>query len=67
MKTSPKVLMVSLGDTITMTRDESGGIVPTLDAEDLVRSVPGIETVARIETYSPFRKPGARVNLSCHP
>jgi L-asparaginase len=59
----PTVLMVSLGGTITMTRDASGGIVPTLDADDLVRSVAGLKTVARIETFSPFRKPGASLTI----
>ena len=63
MRALPTVLMVSLGGTITMTRDKSGGIVPTLDADDLARSVPGLETVARIETFSPFRKPGASLTI----
>lgn len=59
----PTVLMISLGGTITMTRDKSGGIVPTLDANDLVRAVPGLDSVARIETLSPFRKPGASLTI----
>jgi len=63
MQALPTVLMISLGGTITMTRDQSGGIVPTLDADDLARSVPGLETVARIETLSPFRKPGASLTI----
>jgi L-asparaginase len=54
----PKVLLVSLGGTITMTKSAAGGIVPTLTAADLVQAVPGIEAVAAIETLSPLRKPG---------
>ncbi|KMO19329.1 asparaginase [Methylobacterium indicum] len=59
----PKVLLVSLGGTITMTRSESGGIVPTLSAADLVAAVPGIEAVAAIEALSPLRKPGPSLVL----
>jgi len=51
----PKVLMVSLGGTITMTPGGPGGIVPTLTATDLIRSVPGIEAVAELEAASPMR------------
>lgn len=59
----PKILMVSLGGTITMTRDAGGGIVPTLTAADLIQSVPGIERIAEIETQSPLRKPGASLTM----
>jgi L-asparaginase len=58
-----RILMVSLGGTITMTRDASGGIVPTLTAADLIASVLGIERVAAIETHSPLRKPGASLTM----
>ena len=51
----PKVLAVSLGGTITMTQGGSAGIVPTLTAADLIRSVPGIEQVAELEAISPMR------------
>lgn len=64
MTLRPTVLMVSLGGTITMTRDASGGIVPTLDADDLVRVVPELDAVALIETVSPFRKPGASLTVN---
>jgi L-asparaginase len=50
-----KVLMVSLGGTITMTQGGAAGIVPTLTAADLIRSVPGIEKVAEFEAISPMR------------
>lgn len=51
----PRILMVSLGGTITMTQGGSAGIVPTLTAADLIRSVPGIEQVAELEAISPMR------------
>ena len=59
----PKVLLVSLGGTITMTRDATGAISPTLSANDLARSVPGLEAIAEIETVSPFRLPGASLSI----
>jgi L-asparaginase len=49
-----RVLMVSLGGTITMTPGTAAGLVSTLNAADLVRSVPGIERVAELETLSPM-------------
>ncbi len=57
------ILLVSLGGTITMTRQAEGGIVPTLTAAELVQSVPGIDKIARIETVSPLCKPGAALTL----
>jgi cyanate permease len=60
----PKILVVSLGGTITMTRDAAGGITPTLSAADLVRAVPGIESVAEIEAVSLTRIPGASLSLN---
>jgi len=59
----PKVLLVSLGGTITMTAGESGGIVPTLTAADLIAGVPGIARVAELETASPLRLPSASLGL----
>ena len=42
----PKVLLVSLGGTITMTREAIGaGIAPTLGASDLVAAVASIDPV----------------------
>jgi len=49
-----RVLMVSLGGTITMTPGAGAGLVSTLNAADLVRSAPGIERVAELETLSPM-------------
>jgi len=59
----PKILVVSLGGTITMTRDSTGAITPTLSAADLVHAVPGIESVADIEAVSLMRIPGASLSL----
>ncbi|MEO7009796.1 MAG: asparaginase [Caldimonas sp.] len=59
----PKILLVSLGGTITMTRSAAGGIAPSLSAADLLRAVPGIEAVAEIETASPLSMPGASLSI----
>jgi L-asparaginase len=59
----PRVLLVSLGGTITMTRGDAGGITPSLGADDLVQAVPGIASVARIDTASPMKMPGASLSI----
>jgi L-asparaginase len=59
----PKILLISLGGTITMTRDAEGGIVPTLSAADIVRAIPGINAIADIETLSPMTVPGASLSI----
>lgn len=60
----PKVLLVSLGGTITMTREAAGaGIAPTLGAADLVAAVPGLADVAEIATHSALRIPGASLTF----
>ncbi|KQQ14691.1 L-asparaginase [Methylobacterium sp. Leaf123] len=61
--TPPRILLLSLGGTITMTRSREGGIVPTLTAADLADSVPGLAAVASIETLSPLRRPSAGLTL----
>lgn len=61
--TLPRILLLSLGGTITMTRSLEGGIVPTLTAADLAGSVPGLAAVASIETLSPLRRPSAGLTL----
>ncbi|MGA0561891.1 asparaginase [Ancylobacter sp. VNQ12] len=53
--TLPRLLVLSLGGTITMTPSASGGIAPTLGAAELVAAVPGLADVAEIEARSPFR------------
>lgn len=62
--TLPRVLLVSLGGTITMTPGAGGGIAPTLTGADLVAAVPALKDIAEIEAISPFRLPGASLTLS---
>lgn len=55
--TKPRLLVLSLGGTITMVPSVSGGIAPKLGAAELVASVPALAEVADIEARSPFRLP----------
>ncbi|VVD93516.1 asparaginase [Pandoraea aquatica] len=56
----PVVAVASLGGTISMTpSDAAGGVVPTLDATQLARSVPGLSEVATITTASIRQLPSA--------
>jgi L-asparaginase len=55
--TKPRLLILSLGGTITMVPSESGGIAPKLGAAELVAAVPALAEVAEIEAHSPFRLP----------
>jgi L-asparaginase len=56
----PLVAVGSLGGTISMTpSDVAGGVVPTLDATQLARSVPGLSEVATIRTASIRQLPSA--------
>jgi L-asparaginase len=59
----PQVILISLGGTITMTSSAAGGVAPTLNADDLVRSAPAIKHLANIETFSPMRVPSASITL----
>lgn len=61
--TLKKILLLSLGGTITMTGGSGPGIQPTLNADDLVRAVPGLERVAVLETLSPMRIPGPSLGI----
>lgn len=58
-----RVLLISTGGTITMTTGVGGGIAPTLTGEDLVRAVPELAQLARIEVHSYSTKPGASLTL----
>jgi len=60
----PSVLVVSLGGTITMTSSEAGGIRPTLTADQLLATVPGLAKIAKIETLTPMSLPGASLTLA---
>jgi len=53
----PRILIISLGGTITMVPDDAGGITPKLGAEELVASVPELAAIAEIEARSPLRLP----------
>ena len=60
----PRVLVLSLGGTITMTPAAAGGIAPTLDAGDLVAAVPELAAVADIEARAPLRLASASLTLA---
>jgi L-asparaginase len=53
----PRILVLSLGGTITMLPSDTGGIAPKLGAADLVAAVPALADVAEVEAHSPFRLP----------
>ncbi|EXI69740.1 MAG: L-asparaginase 2 precursor [Candidatus Accumulibacter adjunctus] len=55
--TRPRLLVLSLGGTITMVPSASGGITPKLGADELVASVPALAEVGDIDARSPFRLP----------
>lgn len=59
----PRLLILSLGGTITMTASASGGIAPTLGAEDLIGAVPGLDALATIEARSPLKLPSSSLTL----
>ncbi len=55
----PIVALASVGGTITMTPGADGGVLPTLSAADLARSVPGLDEVAdvRVDTLASMPSP----------
>jgi len=59
----PRLLILSLGGTITMTASTGPGIAPTLGAADLVAAVPGLAEIADIEARSPFKLASASLTL----
>jgi L-asparaginase len=56
-RSKPRVLVLSLGGTITMVPHAGGGIAPKLGAAELVASVPELADAAEIAAESPFRLP----------
>lgn len=58
-----RLLILSLGGTITMVKDDSGGIAPSLGAEELVRSVPQLAEVGELDARSLFRLPSPSISL----
>ncbi len=61
--TLPRILVVSLGGTITMTNSAAGGIAPTLTADHLIASVPQLAQVANLEAITQFSMPGASLSI----
>lgn len=63
----PRVLVVSLGGTITMTSSNgpgaAAGIVPTLGADQLVAGIPQVARVAQLSATTLFGLPGASLTL----
>jgi L-asparaginase len=57
----PRVAVASLGGTITMTTDDrdDATVVPTLDADDLVASVPELADAASLTAHTLSTIPGA--------
>ena len=57
----PRVVVGSLGGTITMTPPTAGGggVVPSLDAAGLLRAVPELGEVAELEAHTLRTEPGA--------
>ncbi len=53
----PRILVLSLGGTITMVPAASGGIAPKLGAAELIASVPALAELAELHAESPFRLP----------
>lgn len=60
----PAVSFASLGGTITMMPATGGGIAPSLTADDLVQSAPGLGRIARVRATTLARTPGASLTES---
>ncbi|MBL8660886.1 MAG: asparaginase [Rhodospirillales bacterium] len=52
---NPRLLVLSLGGTITMVPGAGRGIAPKLGAAELIASVPALAEIAEIEAESPLR------------
>lgn len=59
----PRLLVLSLGGTITMVPGEGRGIAPKLGAADLVAAVPALAGLAEIEARSPLHLPSPSLSL----
>jgi L-asparaginase len=60
----PTVAVGSLGGTITMTGRTEGGATPTLDAGDLVASVPGLAAMADVSATTLLGVPSASLTTA---
>lgn len=49
-----QISLGSIGGTISMMRDSSGGITPKLDARDFIQTLPEIHAIADIKTHALF-------------
>lgn len=60
----PRLLVLSLGGTITMVPSQTGGIAPKLGAAELMAAVPGLADIAEIEARSLHRVPSPSLTPS---
>lgn len=58
----PKIKILALGGTITMTSSGKEGVSPTLSAQDLATSLPQLNDIATISTETLMMKPSASLN-----
>lgn len=59
-----KVIVIFTGGTISSKRDEAfGGIVPMMEASEILQSVPDIDTIAEIETIQFGKYPGPHITI----
>lgn len=57
------IAIASLGGTITMTSEGSGGVRPTMNVQDLLDSVPALSEVADLATATLQTLPGASLTI----
>ena len=58
----PRIKILVLGGTITMTSHGDDGVEPTITAEELVTSIPQLADVAQVEPTTLMMKPSASLN-----
>ncbi len=60
----PKVAVLSLGGTIAMgAKSETGGVTPSLTAEDLISTVPGLSEAADLEAIQICNLPSPQISI----
>lgn len=64
LRNEATVSLISLGGTITMVPSADGGIVPTLTAENLIDSVPGLAEIADIKATTLFSVGSGALTMS---
>lgn len=61
---TPRVLVVGLGGTIAMTSTTTGGVAPTLSAQQLLDAVPGLaDTGIDVDALTFRTRPGASLSI----